>query len=160
MKNTTPHFLQAFDSYKDITPQLLEKYCIHGILVDLDDTLVTHNFPTPDENVRLWLNQMKQGGIRVCIISNNQKKRMMSFVADLDIGYFYNSFKPRIHVIQSALGVMNIKKEEAAVIGDQIFTDILAANRAGIKAFLVKPVGSKSTLFIKLKRYFERNFLK
>ena len=150
----------AFDSFKDITPDILKEYDIQGMLVDLDDTLVTHNYPVPDENVRAWLKQMEQANIPVCIISNNQKKRMMSFIKDLNVGYFYNSFKPRTHVIESALGVMNIKRENAVLIGDQLFTDILAANRANIKAFLVKPVGTKSTIFIKIKRYIERKISK
>ena len=150
----------AFDSFKDITPDILKEYDIQGMLVDLDDTLVTHNYPVPDENVRAWLKQMEQANIPVCIISNNQKKRMMSFIKDLNVGYFYNSFKPRTHVIESALGVMNIKRKNAVLIGDQLFTDILAANRANIKAFLVKPVGTKSTIFIKIKRYIERKISK
>ena len=155
-KHNKTEFLKKYDSYADITPQILKQYNIRGILVDLDDTLVVHNYPDPDDNVMQWLMSMKEESIPVCIISNNQKRRMMSFVKNLDVGYFYNAFKPRTHVIYSALGVMNIKKSEAVLIGDQLFTDIRAANNAGIKAFLVKPVGEKSTLFIKLKRYFER----
>ncbi len=150
----------AFDSYKDITPDILKEYNIQGILVDLDDTLVIHNYPVPDKSVQEWLMQMEHAGIPVCIISNNQKKRMMSFIKDLNVGYFYNSFKPRTHVIEYALGVMNIKRENAVLIGDQLFTDVLAANRAKIKSFLVKPVGTKSTIFIKIKRYIERKMSK
>ena len=156
MKESYPKYLRAFKYFKDITPNILKEYDIRGILVDLDDTLVTHNYPIPNEDVLLWLKQMKQEGIPVCIISNNQKKRMMSFIKNLDVGYFYNSFKPRTHVVESALGVMNINRENAVLIGDQLFTDIRAANRANIKSFLVKPVGTKSTLFIKIKRYIER----
>jgi predicted HAD superfamily phosphohydrolase YqeG len=85
---------------------------------------------------------------------------MMSFIKDWNVGYFYNSFKPRTHVIDLALGVMNIRRDEAVLIGDQLFTDILAANRSEIKAFLVKPIGNKSTLFIKLKSFIERKILK
>ena len=158
MNNTD--YLHAFDSYKEITSEILKKMNICGILVDLDDTLVKHNYPVPDNDVKNWIDVMNQAGIPVCIISNNQKKRMMSFVENLNVGYFYNSFKPRTHVIDSALGVMNIKRDEAVLIGDQLFTDVLAAHRAGIKAFLVKPVGTKSTLFIKLKRFIERKILK
>lgn len=159
MKVNNTEFLQAFNSYKDITPEILYKYHISGILIDLDDTLVTHNYPIPDDNVKSWLELLGKEKIPVCIISNNQKKRMMSFVKNLNVGYFYNSFKPRTHVIDSALGVMNIKRDEAVLIGDQLFTDILAANRSGIKSFLVKPVGNRSTLFIKIKRFIERKIL-
>lgn len=160
MKVTNTKFLRAFNSYKDITPEIIKQFHINGILIDLDDTLVPHNYPVPDENVKSWIEILNQEGIPVCIISNNQKKRMMSFIKDLNVGYFYNSFKPRTHVIDLALGVMNIRRDEAVLIGDQLFTDILAANKSGIKAFLVKPIGNKSTLFIKLKRFIERKILK
>jgi HAD superfamily phosphatase (TIGR01668 family) len=160
MKVTNTEFLRAFNSYKDITPEIIKQFHINGILIDLDDTLVPHNYPVPDESVKLWLEIINKEGIPVCIISNNQKKRMMSFIKDLNVGYFYNSFKPRTHVIDLALGVMNIRRDEAVLIGDQLFTDILAANRSEIKAFLVKPIGNKSTLFIKLKRFIERKILK
>ena len=160
MKDKTPDFLRSFDSFKEITPQILKEYKIKGILTDLDDTLVTHNYPTPNIDVLDWLDKLRKEGIPLCIISNNQKKRVTGFVKDIDIGYFYNAFKPRTHTIETALSVMNIKKEEAVFIGDQLFTDIRAANRAGISAFLVKPLGTKSTLFIKLKRKLERKMLK
>ncbi len=160
MPDKTPEFLRAFDSFKDITPEVLSEYKIKGILIDLDDTLVTHNYPTPTDDVVEWLGTMKKEGIPVCIISNNQKKRMMSFIENLDVGYFYNAFKPSVHVIDYAIAVMNIKREDAVLIGDQLFTDIKAANKAGIKSFLVKPVGTKTTLFVKLKRIIERKILK
>ena len=160
MKDKTPEITRAFDSLKDITPQILKEYNIKGILTDLDDTLVTHNYPIPTEEVKTWLSTLKKEGIGVCLISNNQKKRMMSFVKDIDVGYFYNAFKPRIHVINSAVSVLNLKKDEVVFIGDQLFTDVRAANRAEIRAFLVKPIGTKSTLFIKFKRKLERKILK
>lgn len=160
MKEKTPEFLMSFDSFKDITPQVLKQYNIKGILTDLDDTLVPHNYPTPNDEVSAWLKTLAEEGIPLCIISNNRKKRTLSFVKGLNIGYFYNAFKPRIYTIQTALCVMNLNKEEVVFIGDQLFTDIRAANRANISAFLVKPVGNKSTLFIKLKRKFERKILK
>ncbi len=160
MKDKTPEFLRSFNSFKEITPQILKEYNIKGILTDLDDTLVTHNYPTPTEDVITWIENLKKENISVCFISNNQKKRVLGFAKSLDVGYFYNAFKPRIHAIESALAVMNIQKNESVFIGDQLFTDIKAANRAGVQAFLVKPVGNKSTLFIKIKRKFERKILK
>lgn len=159
MKEKKTEFLRMFNSFEEITPELIIEYGFKGILVDLDDTLVEHNYPVPTVEVKAWLESMKKNRIPVCIISNNQKKRMMSFVQDLDVGYFYNAFKPRTHVINSAVGVMNIKRENAVLIGDQLFTDIKAANKAGIQAFLVKPIGQNSTLFIKLKRILERKII-
>lgn len=160
MKEKTPEFLRSFNSFKEITPQIIKEYNIKGIITDLDDTLVTHNFPTPTEDVKIWVDSLNKENIPICLISNNQKKRVYGFAKHLNVGYFYNSFKPRIHVIKTALEVMNISKDEAIFIGDQLFTDIKAANRAGVSAFLVKPLGNKSTLYIKIKRKFERKILR
>lgn len=160
MKDKTPVFFRSFNSFLEITPQILKEYNIKGILTDLDDTLITHNYPTPTQEVITWIETLRKENISICLISNNQKKRVWGFTKTLDVGYFYNSFKPRTHVIESAFAVMNLSKDETVFIGDQLFTDIKAANRAGVRAFLVKPLGTKSTLFIKLKRKFERKILK
>jgi len=158
--NKVPIPTRSFDIYDDITLQVLSDNGIKGILTDLDDTIVTHNYPITDERSEKWFNMLETNGIKLCIISNNRKKRILSFVRNLNVGYFCNSFKPAVHNIESALAVMNIKKEEAVFIGDQLFTDIRAANNAGIRSFLVTPRGNKATLFIKFKRMLERKITK
>jgi HAD superfamily phosphatase (TIGR01668 family) len=147
---------EKFAKFSDILPETLKKYNIKGVLVDLDDTLVTHNCPVPGDNVTEWLDILRKNGYYVCIVSNNHKRRTTAFAEKLDIGFFYNSFKPAKFNILKALQVLNIKPEEAVLIGDQLFTDVKAAKLCGLKAFLVDPVGNKATLFIKFKREIEK----
>ena len=158
-KKDIPIATERFDSYHQITLEVLQNYGIKGILSDLDDTIVSHNYPKPDSQAEQWFSMLEKNGFKICLISNNRKKRVAGFVQDLKIGYFCNSFKPSVHTVDTALAVMNITKDEAVFIGDQLFTDIRMANRAEIRSFLVKPVGNKATLFIRIKRVFERKIL-
>lgn len=149
-----------FRKFNEITPQVLNEYGIKGVITDLDDTLVEHNFPFPGDDVLLWLNDLDRAGIHVCIISNNRRRRVLGFIRNLNVGVFYNSMKPSPKSLYRAMAVMGVSLEETVIIGDQLFTDIKAAYNAGIKSFLVEPVGEKSTLFIKIKRYFEKRSMK
>lgn len=155
-KKELPKATREFRHFSEITPEILSEYGIKGIMTDLDDTLVEHNYPTPKEDVLLWLESLKKAGIPICIVSNNRRRRAMSFIKDLHMGVFYNSMKPSPRPLYRAMSVMGISPDEAVFIGDQLFTDIEAANNAGIKSFLVDPIGNKATLFIKFKRHFEK----
>ena len=151
-----PKATREFRHFSEITPEVLAEYGIKGIMTDLDDTLVEHNYPTPKDDVLYWLGSLERAGIKICIVSNNRRHRVMSFTKDLNIGIFCNSMKPSPRPLYRAMEVMGISPDEAVFIGDQLFTDIKGANNAGIKSFLVKPIGNKATLFIKFKRYLEK----
>ena len=114
------------------------------------------NHPVPPDALTAWLKNLKNAGIRVCIISNNRRRRVEPFARQLGVGFFCNAFKPRPYFYLKGLEVLNVPKEECVVIGDQLFTDVKGAKRCGIRAFLVDPVGEETTLFIKIKRYFEK----
>ena len=151
-----PKATREFHHFSEITPEILAEYGIKGIMTDLDDTLVEHNYPIPKEDVLSWLDSLEKAGIKICIVSNNRRCRVMSFTKDLNIGIFCNSMKPSPRPLYKAMEVMGITPDEAVFIGDQLFTDIKGANNAGIKSFLVDPIGNKATLFIKFKRYLEK----
>lgn len=155
-KRELPKATREFHHFSEITPEVLNEYGIRGIMTDLDDTLVEHNYPSPKEDVLLWLNGLEAAGIPICIISNNRRRRVLSFIKDLHIGIFHNSMKPSPKPLFKAIEVMGILPEESVFIGDQLFTDIRGANNAGIKSFLVDPIGNKATLFIKFKRRLEK----
>ena len=148
-KKELPKATREFHHFSEITPEVLKEYGIKGIMTDLDDTLVEHNYPIPKEDVLLWLKSLEAAGIPICIISNNRRRRVLSFVKDLRM-------KPDPKPLFRAIEVMGILPEEAVFIGDQLFTDIKGANNAGIKSFLVDPIGNKATLFIKFKRRLEK----
>ncbi len=156
MGKELPKATREFRHFSEITPEVLNEYGIKGIMTDLDDTLVEHNYPDPKADVLLWLDALKQAGIPICIVSNNRRRRVLGFIKNLEMGIFYNSLKPSPRPLYRAMEVMGISPEEAVFIGDQLFTDIEGANRAGIKSFLVDPIGNKATLFIKFKRRLEK----
>lgn len=146
----------CFEKFGDITADILRESGISGVLCDIDDTLVTHNFPLPTDEVTAWVKDLKQAGIKICFISNNRYKRVKPFATALACPFFTRAGKPSDKFLKKALAVLDIEKNEAVFVGDQIFTDIKGGNRFGISTYKVKPLGEKATLWIKFKRNRER----
>ena len=143
------------DIYK-ITPEILLDLGISAIILDIDNTLVTYDDPLPTEPVMCWLHKLEDAGIKMAFISNNNEERVSLF--NRDLGYFHSSKsgKPSVKMIVKAIEYMQSDSKTTAAIGDQIFTDVLAAKRLGLTAFLVKPIKDKKSLFFRFKRFFER----
>ena len=130
------------------------------LLFDLDNTCVPYVEKKPTKKLKDLFDGLKEMGFKVIIFSNASKKRLEPFKNELVVDCYYSSRKPSKRKFLKVLKMFGFDLSETAIIGDQLFTDIKAANRAGVQAFLVKPVGNKSTLFIKIKRKFERKILK
>jgi len=141
--------------FSQVTPQLLRRLGIKGIVTDLDDTLAARNCYVPDEEVRSWVRQLTEAGIRICIVSNNNKKRTKEFAAPLGVPSYYRAGKPSRKWVFKALETLHLKKEDAALLGDQLFTDMAVANRCGMKSILVDPIGTYGGLFVQFKRKLE-----
>ncbi|MBO5248430.1 MAG: YqeG family HAD IIIA-type phosphatase [Clostridia bacterium] len=141
--------------YTQLTPALLREMGIRGIITDLDDTLAARNVFLPDEEVSAWITGLTEAGIKVCIVSNNHKKRTQAFSEPLEIPYFYEALKPSKKAILKALDVLDLPLQEVALLGDQLFTDMTAATRCKIKGILVDPVGSYGGWFVHFKRKLE-----
>jgi len=150
----------SFDEYhRDIYGIKAEKLLemgIKGVLLDIDNTLVTYDDPEPTESVLSWFNSLVEKGIKIAFISNNSKERVELF--NKDLGYYAegDAKKPSVKGYYRAMEKMGIKKSECAVIGDQVFTDMWAANRAGMYGILVDPIKDKKTLFFRAKRLLEK----
>ena len=95
-------------------------------------------------------------GFAICFLSNNEKERVGSFCKPLDAAYIYKAGKPKRSGYEAAMKLIGTTKEQTAAIGDQLFTDIWGANRAGIYTVLVKQIGKKEEFQIVLKRYLEK----
>lgn len=143
-------------SYLEITPELLNKYNIKGLLTDLDDTIVTHGNLCVDENADRWFKEMKTAGIPVCIISNNNEQRVKPFAEKVGVPFFPNANKPSSKFIEPACEMLGVNRSDVAFMGDQLFTDIGAAKNGKIKSILVEPVGTKATVWIAIKRIGEK----
>lgn len=152
----------ALRSVLEITPQALKKRGIKALILDLDNTLTTHNNPTPAEGVLDWIADMKKNGIKLLIVSNNNAERVTPFAEMLGLHFVPNGAKPLPVGFKRAaneLAAEGIPKNRIAAVGDQIFTDILGANLAGIRSVFVYPIEPETSLPFKFKRAVEKPLL-
>lgn len=118
----------------------LGKAGIKGIITDLDNTLVGTTVPKATTELIHWLQDVKKRGLQVVIVSNNNYARVSAFAEPLKIPFIHKAKKPISTGFRKALQTMNLRAEEAVVIGDQLLTDVLGGNRLGLYTILVKPI--------------------
>ena len=153
------HFapMQAVHALVDITPEELIAAGKKLVLVDVDNTLVEWRSEEIPETTVTWLEFMKRGGLQVCILSNTRNvNRLKGLSERLGIPYRLGKFKPSRAMYRMALEEFNTRPEEAIMIGDQLFTDILGANRSGIDAIWVKQMSPRDFVGTKISRFGER----
>lgn len=146
------------DRVQDIDLRYLEHKGIKGLILDIDNTLVPHGREADDKAVQ-WIEFVKSKGFKVCIVSNASHKRVIKFNERLKIAAIHRASKPGTRSFLKAVKLMGIKPGETAVVGDQVFTDIVGGRKAKMFTILVKPIDKKEILFIKLKRIAERYIL-
>lgn len=147
------------DSIYEIDLGELYNNNIRGIILDIDNTLVGHGADADDKVLEL-IEKAKNAGIQSCIVSNNSESRVVKFNENLKIPAIHRASKPRRRAFIKGAQIMNLPVNQVAVIGDQVFTDILGGNRIGMMTILVKPIGKDEPYFIKLKRVLEWIVLK
>lgn len=130
-----------------------------GIIFDIDNTLVHHGDDSTKEIDELF-KKIQDIGFKTIILSNNGEKRVKRFLNNIDSLYICNAQKPKVTNYLKAVEMMKIKKEEAIFIGDQIFTDILGANRSKIANILVKYIREENETKIGKRRQAENVILK
>ncbi|MCX4326630.1 MAG: YqeG family HAD IIIA-type phosphatase [Lachnospiraceae bacterium] len=130
-----------------------------GILFDVDNTLVEHGEPVTIRAIELF-GRLKETGFKTCIISNNKEYRVKPLAEALESDYVYKAGKPSARGYIEGMRRMGTDAGTTLFVGDQIFTDILGANRAGIHSILVKPVARHEEIQIVLKRRLEYFVLK
>ena len=139
---------------------LMEKKKIKGIIVDLDNTLVPWGKKHLDQKIISWINQVKKSGMKICIVSNSSSAHVSEMGNQLGIPFFFSRYKPLKRPFIEAMKMMNTKNTETAVIGDQIFTDILGGNRLKLLTILVYPIKRHDALGTRLiYRILERKIM-
>lgn len=126
-----------------------------GVIFDIDNTLVPHGAPA-DERAKKLFARLKEIGFESCLISNNQEPRVKMFNEEIQTRYIFNAHKPSTKNYIRAMEEMGTEKDNTLFVGDQLFTDVWGAKRAGIHNILVKPIHPKEEIQIVLKRYLER----
>lgn len=149
---------------KEITKELINKYEIQAIILDVDNTLISYDRQLL-KGVDKWCQNLKKHGIKFCILSNSNKKEKVKKVAEsLEIEWINFGKKPLKLGFNKAQKILQVEPNKIAVVGDQIFTDILGANRCKMISILVEPIEEKDIFITRLKRPIEqliiRNYLK
>ena len=154
------HPIFRFHRIYEIQPEWLREYGISVLLLDVDNTLTTHDNPDVPNEVRSWIERMRAAKIRLMILSNNNQERVEPFAQKLGIGCIANAKKPLGDGVRRTREALGVSNGEIAIVGDQIFTDVLCANLAGVWSVLVEPMELESFPFFKVKRALERVVLK
>jgi len=158
LKILTPDFF--YNSIYDVKLDELKQLNIEGLIIDIDNTLVGWDTSLPTLAVKEWLNSLSTQDFKVCLVSNNNKKRVMHFSKELNLPFIYQAKKPMKRNFLAAMKILGTTKDTTAVIGDQIFTDVLGGNRLELITVLVKPIKSKEFWWTNLVRKIERRVIK
>lgn len=146
-------------SVTEITNEYLTKNNIKALILDVDNTLIDYDKNLSIEIVN-WAKELKSYDIKMIILSNSNKKEKVKEVAKkLKLDYIYFGMKPLKKGFKKAIQKLNIENKYIAVVGDQIFTDVIGANRMKMYSILVEPIEEKDIFITLLKRPIE-NFIK
>lgn len=157
LKNFLPN--EHVKSVLEVSPSKLKELGIKGVITDLDNTLVEWDRPSATPELVEWFRDIKEHGITVTIVSNNNEKRVKDFADPLGIPFIFEARKPLLRAFKRAVNQMGLKKDEVVVIGDQLLTDVLGGNRSGLHTILVVPVAQTDGFFTKFNRFVERRIL-
>lgn len=149
-----------FPTVADIPDSFFAENNIKFAVLDIDNTLVPYTSRLPDERALDFLARLERLGVRYCFVSNNHKERVEEFCAGMDILYIFDSRKPLTFKMKRVMRSMGADKTNTVLIGDQVFTDVYAANRAGLISVMVDPIEAKETPFFGFKRAMEKIVLK
>lgn len=158
LKNLTPDLY--LDTVYDLDVKKLKNKGINTIITDLDNTLVGWNDPDPDAKLVKWFNMLKKEGFKIAIVSNNGENRVAYFAKQVDLPFISKAQKPRRSPFRRAMELLESTTRETAVLGDQIFTDVLGGNRTGLFTVLVIPINPKEFIGTKVVRQCEKIVLR
>lgn len=126
-----------------------------GVIYDIDNTLVPHGAPADEKAIALF-RRLHEIGYRTMLLSNNKEPRVRSFCDQVGSMYIFRAGKPKTTGYENAMERMGTTAEDTLFVGDQLFTDVWGAKKAGIVTYLVKPIHPKEEIQIVLKRKLER----
>ena len=143
------------DTIINLTPDILERHYIKGLILDVDETLVPLKQKEVSVDLQQWAETMKQVA-SIWLVSNNLSHNRIGGIAQsLNLPYITGAKKPSRRKLREAATAMNLAVEEVAMVGDRLFTDVLAGNRLGMFTILVEPMVDPA---IAARSYPIRNF--
>ncbi|MPM65233.1 hypothetical protein SDC9_112128 [bioreactor metagenome] len=133
----------------------LNKLGIKGLILDIDNTLVPHGSQYVDRELKIWIDNLRNEGFKMILVSNNNKNRVQQFAERLGLKHIYNANKPLKGCFLKGAALIGLQNRNIAVAGDQIFTDVLGANRCGMVSILIDPIKKRDALLSKMKYVLE-----
>ena len=147
-----------FDSLTEIGPEMLEKQGIKLLMLDFDNTIVPYTTNTPVPKMDAWLKMMGASNIHLCVVSNSKRQRVPTFCKEYGLNCLTHAKKPFGKGIRMCIEKYGLDPSQCALAGDQIFTDTLGANFAGVTSILVTPINNHNVL-LKLRHIAEKPFI-
>lgn len=148
----------SFKALTDVTPEFLCHHDIKLLMLDMDNTISPYGIYEPSEDILAWSDNMKSAGIELYIVSNSKRPgRTEQFAKIMNIGYIKAAGKPKPAALLKVMGIKNISPKNCALAGDQIYTDTIAANLAGVMSILVFPI-KFTNVFLKIRYWAELPF--
>ncbi len=144
------------NNVKEITIDLLNKYKIKGLILDIDNTLIDFD-EVLLSGCEEWCKTLNKQGIKMCILSNTNKLHKVKKIAEiLNLEYLYFAHKPNKKGFKKAKNILNLEPQNIAVVGDQVFTDVYGGNRCNMFTILTKPIDTRDIWITRLKRPLEK----
>ncbi len=147
---------QHADSFHAIDIETLYDRGIRGLILDIDNTMEPYFEPEPTQKTRETLDAMRAKGFVLYIVSNGRESRVKVFNRELKLPFFCHAGKPGAKGFLTALEHLQLPREQVAVVGDQIFTDVWGGNRLGLYTILVKQVSPRDEWMTAVKRPLEK----
>ncbi|GEL14260.1 YqeG family HAD IIIA-type phosphatase [Pediococcus cellicola] len=145
----------CLDKIYSLTPEELKRAKIKAVLTDLDNTLIAWDNPDGTQELWTWIKRMENAGIPVVVVSNNSHSRVKRALKSIQLPFVSRALKPLNYGISRALRQLGLDADEVVMVGDQLLTDVLAANMAGTRSILVKPLLNSDAWNTKINRFFE-----
>lgn len=140
----------------DITVELLNKYDIKALLLDVDNTMSTHHGTILTEGLMEWIKKMQDSGIKLMVLSNSKRFRIEPFAARIGLPFISLGCKPLPTGYLRGVKKLQEKIKNVAIVGDQIFTDVLGGNVVGVKTILLTPIKLEDGWSFKVRRKLEK----
>ena len=128
------------DAITDLTPKLLQEKGVSLLMLDFDNTIVPYTTNEPTEEMAAWLQKMAESPIKLCVVSNSHRDRVKIFCGQMGIDCITHAKKPFSKGIAECFAKYDLPPAACALAGDQIYTDVLGANCAGVQSILVKAI--------------------
>lgn len=147
---------EYFNKIEEITIEYLQKHKIKALILDMDNTLINYKKEMP-ERIEMWAKELLGQGVKLIIVSNSNRKEKLEKISKvLGIKYIIFAKKPLKSGLMKAKKILNENVENIAVVGDQIFTDVIGGNRCKMYTILVDELEEKDFWYTAWKRPIER----